>query len=259
MSNLLINEPPLQVSPTLAKEIGLNEAIVLQQIHYWLGNKKTGKMYDGRKWVRNTVDQWQEDNFPFWSTATIRRLLNKLEDGGYIISENLNRSAYDRTLWYSINYDSIPSTCITPFSQNDQMEVINMSRPIPETTTETTKKENIYRHEYIPEQVQQIITALSAVVKETYADGFTDQQYRDAADALIGYDATPEQVGAFAVWWKENGYYKTKPALKTLIKNWNLFSEVKPVKANGQQPQYELVEIDGELLAKQVVNNGHNR
>ena len=35
MSKLLINEHPLQVLPSLATKIGLNEAIVLQQIHYW--------------------------------------------------------------------------------------------------------------------------------------------------------------------------------------------------------------------------------
>lgn len=38
-AQLLINEPPLQVLPTLAKTIGLNEAIVLQQVHYWLNPK----------------------------------------------------------------------------------------------------------------------------------------------------------------------------------------------------------------------------
>ena len=36
MSRLLINEPPLIVLPSLAKEIGLNEAIIVQQIQYWL-------------------------------------------------------------------------------------------------------------------------------------------------------------------------------------------------------------------------------
>ena len=36
MSRLLINENPLQVLPTLAVKIGLNEAMILQQMHYWL-------------------------------------------------------------------------------------------------------------------------------------------------------------------------------------------------------------------------------
>ena len=36
MNNLLIDDYPILVLPKLATEIGLNEAIVLQQIHYWL-------------------------------------------------------------------------------------------------------------------------------------------------------------------------------------------------------------------------------
>ena len=43
MSNLLINESPLQVLPTLATYIGLNEAIFLQQVHYWLRIDKVGR------------------------------------------------------------------------------------------------------------------------------------------------------------------------------------------------------------------------
>lgn len=44
MSKLLINERPIQVLPRLAKEIGLNEEIFLQQLHYWL------TPHDGTTW-----------------------------------------------------------------------------------------------------------------------------------------------------------------------------------------------------------------
>ena len=46
MSNLLIDDYPILVLPSLATEIGLNEAIVLQ-MHYWL--KKSNHNYDGRR------------------------------------------------------------------------------------------------------------------------------------------------------------------------------------------------------------------
>ena len=36
----LYNEPPLTVSPSLAAAVGLNEAIVLQQVHYWTQNSE---------------------------------------------------------------------------------------------------------------------------------------------------------------------------------------------------------------------------
>ena len=40
MSRLLIKESPVMIIPSLAVKIGLNEAVVLQQIHYWLGISK---------------------------------------------------------------------------------------------------------------------------------------------------------------------------------------------------------------------------
>ena len=50
--SLLISEPPLQVLPSLAVKIGLNEAIILQQVHYWL--LKSNNIRDGYKWVYNS-------------------------------------------------------------------------------------------------------------------------------------------------------------------------------------------------------------
>lgn len=75
MSKLLINEPPIQVLPTLATVIGLNRAIVLQQVHYWCANPKMGVARDSNRWIRNTAEDWQRDNFPFWSLSTV------VEDG----------------------------------------------------------------------------------------------------------------------------------------------------------------------------------
>lgn len=106
MSKLLINEHPLQVLPSLACHVGLNEAIVLQQVHYWLGMKSIGKEAEGRKWVRNSVREWREENFPFWSEDTVQRTLSSLVKKGALLSRNdLSDRVLDRSLWYSINYE----------------------------------------------------------------------------------------------------------------------------------------------------------
>jgi len=153
MSKLLINEPPLQVLPTLAKAIGLNEAIVLQQIHYWISNPKIGKVRDERRWVRNSIKQWSEDNFPFWSVRTIRRIFINLEKEGYIESGNLNDVSYDRTLWYTIVYSKLeehdndipnhlPQTK-NPLGQNGQMEVDKVATSLTKTTSKSKKEEEV--------------------------------------------------------------------------------------------------------------------
>ena len=104
VSRLIINERPLLIPPTLAAEIGLNEAIVLQQIHFLLSI--SDHSYDGRKWVYNSYDDWQRQ-FPFWSKPTIVRIIKRLEDAELIIAGNYNKRLYDRTKWYTINYEKL--------------------------------------------------------------------------------------------------------------------------------------------------------
>lgn len=101
MSNLLINEQPLQVLPGLAVKIGLNEAIFLQQLHYWL--ERSNNIRNGHKWVYNTVADWSKQ-FPFWSSKTISRTVSSLEKQELILSGNFNNKGYDRTKWYTIDY-----------------------------------------------------------------------------------------------------------------------------------------------------------
>lgn len=107
-STLLINEPPLQVLPSLAKVIGLNEAIVTQQLHYWLTNPKCEGYTDetGEKWIFNTYDEWQE-NFPFWSTSTIKRTFLELEEKQVVISRQFDAKSRDMRKYYRLNYEQL--------------------------------------------------------------------------------------------------------------------------------------------------------
>jgi hypothetical protein len=108
MSKLLINESPLTFQPSLAVAIGLNEAIVLQQVHYWITNTKNkGYEQDGFKWVWNTYAEWRENNFPFWSENTVQRTFASLEDMGLLISIQPMKSRYDRTKYYRIDYPKL--------------------------------------------------------------------------------------------------------------------------------------------------------
>ena len=49
MSKLLINENPIMIQPTLVMKLGINQAIIIQQVHYWLvtsSHVKDGKAMD---------------------------------------------------------------------------------------------------------------------------------------------------------------------------------------------------------------------
>nr|DAK49790.1 MAG TPA: hypothetical protein [Caudoviricetes sp.] len=109
MSRLLIDEPPLQVLPSLARELGLNEAIMLQQMHYWL--IKSSHEFEGVKWFYKTLEDWQTE-FPFWSTMTIRRTLTNLEKQKVIRIGNFNKKKFDKTKWYTIEYQCVNRRCV---------------------------------------------------------------------------------------------------------------------------------------------------
>jgi len=108
MRNYLIDEPPILLSPTLATIIGINEAMFVQQLHYWLSNPKVeGEIIDGEKWVYNTYENWRADNFPFWSVKTIVRIVSSLEEKNII--STYHKKSLNRVTYYKINYDVLNS------------------------------------------------------------------------------------------------------------------------------------------------------
>lgn len=106
---LLFNEEPITINRLAANVLGLNEAIVVQQIHYWLNINEKAKIniYDDKVWTYNTYDVWQKENFTFWSVRTLKSIFKKLEDKGILIKGNYNKKKYDRTLWITLDYNKL--------------------------------------------------------------------------------------------------------------------------------------------------------
>lgn len=114
-------------------EIGLNGAIILHQLQYWLdvtrqqaaANEDIKKKHyiNGKWWIYNTYEQWQEQ-FPFWCTRTIMREIKRLEKAGVIIVGRYNLKGYDQTRWYTIS-EKVLETLIK--SHYDKLSQWNMS------------------------------------------------------------------------------------------------------------------------------------
>lgn len=177
---MLANEYPLIVYPSLAKDIGLNEAIIVQQINYWL--QRSNKFKNGHKWIYNTYEAW-EKQFPFWSNATIRRTIQRLEKLGILLSTSeYNRMKIDRTKWYTINYEhKLIKPHYLPSVQNEQMDEANLSTPITidYTSTNKEKDEGIFSDEkYSPYptipsiEVMNIRNYFSSMYYKKYLEGY---------------------------------------------------------------------------------------
>ncbi|WP_457801112.1 conserved phage C-terminal domain-containing protein [Limosilactobacillus reuteri] len=145
----LFDEHPILIDKKLAAVIGFNEAVVLQQLNYWL-HSNSAKKIDGRLWIYNSYENWRKDNFPFWSTRTIRRIFDSCEKKGIVLTGNFNKAGFDKTKWYSIDENKLNNLMDSPCGQNVQTIGTNSpyqsgqnvqanTRDYPETTSENNK------------------------------------------------------------------------------------------------------------------------
>lgn len=118
-SKLLINESPLTVLPSLVRVVGLDRAIILQQIQYLLQQKHTGiVLEDGEKYIWNTAKDFHTNCFPFWEPDTIRKHLKKLENDGYLIAAQPFAKQRNQTKHYRINYAKLNDDLCDLFLQD---------------------------------------------------------------------------------------------------------------------------------------------
>lgn len=86
----------------LAAEYGVHEAIIIHHLQHWIRfNRKMGKnLIEGKCWMYQTRKEMAA-HFPYLDFNQVRRLLEKLEEEGVIVSKNFNKSPINRTLWYA--------------------------------------------------------------------------------------------------------------------------------------------------------------
>lgn len=189
MGNLLLDDRPLVIQPKLIELLGdPTEAIILQQIHYWL--VKNINIKDGYSWVYNSIKDWNKQ-FKWLSEPTLKRKFKSLEDKGLLITGNYNKAKFDRTKWYRIDYDALDEMVHALYQndttrvskrynakyQNDTDYTIDYTKNnnIDTTTTGTTEIGSIYEFwesnvgslsPYLYEEIQAIYEDWSEVSKQ---------------------------------------------------------------------------------------------
>lgn len=188
MSKLLINESPLQVQPSLAMAIGLNEAIFLQQLHYWMGASR--HHHDGKKWVYNTYSDWLLQ-LKYMSLPTLKRTIKSLKDRGLLTTERFDKLRSNQVNYYTINYDvlaiieanisqaidsidkvkmsqSNSSDCTNAVAQNEPIHRLKMSQ------SPLAQNEPMLTREY--QETTQEITQEKKEIREKQKNKFTLEQ-----------------------------------------------------------------------------------
>lgn len=88
----------------IAALCGVEEAVIVHNLYYWIlkNSAKERHIYDGKVWTYNTIKAFNK-LFSFWTERKIRTLLLSLKKQGAIIIGNYNKTAMDRTQWYTLS------------------------------------------------------------------------------------------------------------------------------------------------------------
>lgn len=194
-SNLVIDESPIVFQPTLAKLIGLHEAIVLQTLKYWCGNKKSGRVVDDERWIFNTLEQWREFSFPFWCSRTIGEIFRTLEAMGLVKSKQFDLHAGKAMKYYTITDAAL--TILTR-EKVDHMEesFSSIKKNLPDHVEESARsararliKQYTEKH---TEKQKPLTPSQGEVESSASASRSTGDLFDETANAANGADA---QVG----------------------------------------------------------------
>jgi hypothetical protein len=267
---LIPNDPhPMRIERDLAKEIGLNESIVLLQLEYLISISNNER--DGRLWTYQTLQDLHEVYFPWWSVMTISRIVKALEEKELIIIGNYNKLGYDRTQWYALNDVGIAKLTSVlmhsdaiyhndkSISQNgksiyqidmiDSNKMINGTQQndttIPKITHEITQGSGM--EETQVEQPTRPLSELAIAIAEVCKINpkvATAKQKRDlnaTYKALKSIGATPADVQAREEWWYANDWRAKKegraPRPDELQSIWEeAAAPVKKPSVNGTNP-----------------------
>lgn len=176
-----------------AKEVGVNAAIILQNLYFWVAKNEANEtnFHDGRYWTYNSVEAFSK-LFPYLSKGQINGALKKLEEGGYIVSGNYNENKYVRTKWYALTDTGFAlvenEKCIFKNQQMESEKSANGFSKTSKCNISTDSKPDIN-----PDTYSAIDKKPTKKAKHRYGEYghvlLTDQEYDSLNEKVDGYRA----------------------------------------------------------------------
>lgn len=229
----LYDEPPIAVSPTLCRLLDLPKAVFLQQLHYWLQQKRNDPgryvdhYIDNRFWVYWTSEDLLREIPLGRSIEPHRRVIKDLRALGVLLVAQHRVSTWDRTNFYSIDYHKLdelvflethesppsrkvknpdrerPDTLIdedqSPESMTVKCSVLQVTETTSKTTsrtTTTTRCGDLFFDEFTKSYQESLERAVSSLPARLA------QQVLDEASGTLRAIAKRERkaIGSFAHW-----------------------------------------------------------
>jgi ribosomal protein S25 len=140
-----VNPFHLRVLDTsLAAALGVNEAIFLDRLQFWL-SKGYGILYKGKRWIYNTYQQWITKELPWLSYDQFKRMIKRLLNLGVLMIEKLKAHEWKQTNFYTINEEALKAKITMPTASGGCADSNSASSPddlCTDQTSEKTEREN---------------------------------------------------------------------------------------------------------------------
>lgn len=188
----------------VAQLVGTNAALILENIAYWCEHNaaNNANLHDGHYWTYNSIKAFGE-LFPYMTVNVIRTALKKLKDNKLILTGNFNKSAYDRTTWYTLTAKAEAMLDVNVHSDDPDQEETTAENPTPApaptqdpwASTSNATPEQFQTPKYEPQQLLDEPQAPARPKKTRKAKSF------DAIiDAYTNDPTTKDLLGA----WLQN-------------------------------------------------------
>ena len=172
----------------IAVEYGVNAAIVLENLNFWISKNKANGMHfhDGHYWTYNSFRAFEE-LFPYMGTKALRNAIKTLEENGLVITGDYNKTPYDRTKWYALTekaesmFQKGTVELTERANRNEQK-----GEPIPDNNPNNNPdtKERIIRKKFVPPTLDEITAYVkarnSSVDPKKFYDYYSEADWKDS-------------------------------------------------------------------------------
>ena len=201
-----------QFNTKIAKQYGLEESILLENIYFWVKKNKCNNQnyHNGKYWTYNSIKAFSA-LFPYMSESKIYRALKNLEENGLIEISDFNENRYKRPSWYTLTEKALKLYNDKDLFQNEtstfQNEISTFQNEISSITDNKQQIENTDNKQ----QIKKTAKRFTIPTLEEIQDYCNERQNKINPEYFLDYYTARD--------WKFNNGGKMKD-WKATIRNW---------------------------------------
>ena len=194
-----------QFNTKIAKQYGLEESILLENIYFWVKKNKCNNQnyHNGKYWTYNSIKAFSV-LFPYMSESKIYRALKNLEENGLIEISDFNENRYKRPSWYTLTEKALKLYNDKDLFQNETSTFQNEISSITDNKQQIVNTDN-------KQQIKETAKRFTIPTLEEIQNYCNERQNKINPEYFLDYYTARD--------WKFNNGGKMKD-WKATIRNW---------------------------------------